>query len=229
MFERFTDRARRSLALARELSKKYKHEDIHCEHLLIGIIDAGNSFLHNHLNDIDLFSSSVTRELVLMGYETYDEDIAKSQPPIADNVKEVLESSWDVARDLKLNYISCDMILVGLINSGCCADTFSNFGVTSNMIIRSMKEYTSSNNDQMVDMDTVALSILTKSVKFAVEEESLLQLGFSFPEYYNEDRTNQIIKLLIDFTDKMYKSKKCSGIKLIDNSSFTPSDETIYS
>ena len=42
MFDKFTDRARKVMALAREEAKRFNHEYIGTEHILLGLVKEGS-------------------------------------------------------------------------------------------------------------------------------------------------------------------------------------------
>jgi ATP-dependent Clp protease ATP-binding subunit ClpC len=54
MFERFTDRARRVLVLAREEARLLNHGFIGTEHLLLGLIHEGEAKAAKALDDLDV-------------------------------------------------------------------------------------------------------------------------------------------------------------------------------
>ena len=58
MFERFTERARRVIILARGEAEKYQHEYLGTEHLLLGIIREGGGVAISVLQTITLDSGA---------------------------------------------------------------------------------------------------------------------------------------------------------------------------
>ena len=65
MFERFTDRARKSMVLANQEAQKWNHEYIGTEHILIGIIKEGSGVGVNILKQMGVDLSEVKRIEIL--------------------------------------------------------------------------------------------------------------------------------------------------------------------
>jgi ATP-dependent Clp protease ATP-binding subunit ClpC len=63
MFERFTDRARRVVALAQEEAKRLDHNYIGTEHILLGLICEGGGVAARALESLDI-SLDVVRQQV---------------------------------------------------------------------------------------------------------------------------------------------------------------------
>ena len=54
MFERFTDRARKVMALANQEAQRFNHEYIGTEHVLLGLIKEGSGVAANVLKNLDV-------------------------------------------------------------------------------------------------------------------------------------------------------------------------------
>ena len=63
MFDRFTDRAKKVMSLARQEAQKFNHEYIGTEHILLGLVQEGSGVAANVLKNLDSRSRrrSVTR------------------------------------------------------------------------------------------------------------------------------------------------------------------------
>ena len=116
MFERFTDRARRVVALAQEEAKMLNHNYIGTEHILLGLIHEGEGVAAKALESLNI-SLDAVREQV--------QDIigqGQQQPtghiPFTPRAKKVLELSLREALQLGHNYIGTEHILLGLIREG---------------------------------------------------------------------------------------------------------------
>ena len=116
MFERFTDRARRVVVVAQEESRSLGHDYIGTEHILLGILGAGESVAVQALASLGI-SLEAARQQV--------EEIAgrgsRQVPghiPFTPRAKKVLELSLREAIQLGHNYIGTEHILLGLIREG---------------------------------------------------------------------------------------------------------------
>jgi hypothetical protein len=116
MFERFTDRARRVVALAQEEAKRLNHNYIGTEHILLGLIGEGDGVAAKALESLDI-SLDVVRQQV-------EEMIGRGQQapsghiPFTPRAKKVLELSLRESQQLGHNYIGTEHILLGLIREG---------------------------------------------------------------------------------------------------------------
>jgi len=130
MFERFTDRARRVLALAREEAKKFNHQYIGTEHLLLGLIIEGSGVAAHVLEQMNVELDKVRHEIEKM-VQSGPDTVIVGQPPLTPRTKKVLELAWDEARDLQHNYIGTEHILLGLIreNEGIAAQVLLNLNL----------------------------------------------------------------------------------------------------
>jgi ATP-dependent Clp protease ATP-binding subunit ClpC len=116
MFERFTDRARRSVVLAQEEARSFNHNYIGTEHLLLGLIREGEGLAAKVLGEVGLDIETVRGEL--------DTRVGRgaSQPrghiPFTPRAKKVLELSLREALKLGHNYIGTEHVLLGLVREG---------------------------------------------------------------------------------------------------------------
>ena len=54
MFERFTDRARKVMALANQEAQRFNHEYIGTEHILLGLVKEGQGVAANVLHNLQV-------------------------------------------------------------------------------------------------------------------------------------------------------------------------------
>ena len=116
MFERFTDRARRVVVLARDEARTLNHNYIGTEHILLGLIHEGEGVAAKALHAVDISMAEVRYEV--------EEIIGRGHAPPAGHIpftphaKKVLELSLREAFQLGHNYIGTEHILLGLIREG---------------------------------------------------------------------------------------------------------------
>ncbi|MBN6055455.1 Clp protease [Nonomuraea sp. RK-328] len=115
MFERFSDRARRVVVLAQEEARMLNHNYIGTEHILLGLLHAGDGddIATRALNGFGVELGPVRRYVERqVGRGT------KGPPghiPFTPRAKKVLELSLREALQLRHNYIGTEHILLGLI------------------------------------------------------------------------------------------------------------------
>ena len=113
MFERFTDRARRTVVAAQDEARLLGHNHIGSEHLLLGLLDVqGGVALHV------LESAGITAEAARVQLEEVTGAGSKSPKghiPFTPRAKKVLELSLREALDQGKSYIGTEHILLAVI------------------------------------------------------------------------------------------------------------------
>ena len=64
MFERFTDRARKVMALANQEAQRFNHEYVGTEHVLLGLVKEGSGVAANVLKNLDVDALLVLRSQI---------------------------------------------------------------------------------------------------------------------------------------------------------------------
>ncbi len=116
MFERFTDRARKSVVWAQEEARTLNHPHIGTEHLLLGLLREGEGIAARALDaaglTLDAARASV-EERVGRGAHA-----PKCHMPFTPRAKSVLELALREALKLEHGYIGTEHVLLGLIREG---------------------------------------------------------------------------------------------------------------
>ena len=130
MFDRFTDRARKVMALAREEARRFNHEYIGTEHILLGLVKEGSGVAANVLQNLDIELKKVRLEVEKI-VQSGPDLISVGQLPFTPRVKKALEFSMEEARSLGHNYIGTEHLLLGLIceQEGVAAQVLLNLGL----------------------------------------------------------------------------------------------------
>jgi ATP-dependent Clp protease ATP-binding subunit ClpC len=116
MFERFTERARRVVAVAQDEARSHRHGSIGTEHLLLGLIDVGEGAAVQVLGDLGIGLDALRREIEEMIGQGSGEPLASV--PFTPQAKKVLELSLREALQLGHNHIGTEHLLLGLIREG---------------------------------------------------------------------------------------------------------------
>ncbi len=135
MFERFTERARRVIILARGEAEKYQHEYLGTEHLLLGIVREGTGTAIAVLKTLEFSQKQLEAELVARMPPT-ENVLTLGEIPFSPQAKKVLELSVEEARLLGQNYIGTEHLLLGLVkeDSGIAAQVLKSFGLSLTML-----------------------------------------------------------------------------------------------
>jgi bifunctional DNase/RNase len=116
MLERFTDRARRVVVLAREEARILNHNDIGAEHLLLGLIREGEGVAARALESLEISLEAVRQQvekIIGRGRRAPSGHIG-----FAPRAKKVLELSLRESLALGQVHIGTEDILLGLIREG---------------------------------------------------------------------------------------------------------------
>jgi hypothetical protein len=116
MFERFTDRARRSVVLAQEEARLLNHDYIGTEHILLGVLHEGEGVAGQAMESL-----GITLEAVRTQVGTFvgpGDTPPSGHIPFTPRAKKVLELSLREALQLGDNFIGTEHILLGLIREG---------------------------------------------------------------------------------------------------------------
>ncbi|MGH7409927.1 MAG: ATP-dependent Clp protease ATP-binding subunit, partial [Candidatus Methylomirabilis sp.] len=117
MFERFTERARKVIILAREEAIRLGHNFVGTEHLLLGLIREGDGLAVAILKKLNVNISAVKAEIEKI-VSAGSEFSPAGEIPFTPQAKKVLEYSISEARSLGHNYIGTEHLLLGLIREG---------------------------------------------------------------------------------------------------------------
>src|SRR5205823_6188917 len=117
MHDKFTERVRKVIYLAREEAARLQHDYIGTEHLLLGVIREGEGIAATVLNNlgVDLDHS---RQAVENMVSSSGGTMTIGEIPFTPRAKRVLELAVDEARSLGHNYVGTEHLLLGLIREG---------------------------------------------------------------------------------------------------------------
>jgi ATP-dependent Clp protease ATP-binding subunit ClpC len=130
MFDRFTDRAKKVMNLARQEAQRFNHEYLGTEHILLGLVQEGSGVAANVLKNMGIDLNKIRTEVEKI-VKTGPSMVTMGQLPFTPRAKKVLELSMEEAGNLGHNYIGTEHLLLGLIkeNEGIAAQVLINLGV----------------------------------------------------------------------------------------------------
>jgi ATP-dependent Clp protease ATP-binding subunit ClpC len=130
MFDRFTDRAKKVMSLARQEAQRFNHEYIGTEHILLGLVQEGSGVAANVLRQMNVDLEKIRSEVEKIVKRSTNAS-ASGNLPFTPRAKKVLELSMEEATGLGHNYIGTEHLLLGLIkeNEGIAAQVLLNLNV----------------------------------------------------------------------------------------------------
>lgn len=139
MFERFTEQTRKAVVLAQEEARRFGHDYIGIEHLLLGVLREGEDCGAQVLNSLGVTLDKVYEQVegaVGRGEEGTAERV--DQAPFTPRSKKALELALREALQLGHNYIGTGHVLLGLIlvSDDVAVPALSRLGVDANEVRR---------------------------------------------------------------------------------------------
>jgi len=130
MFNRFTERARKVVILAKEEAKRFNHNHIGTEHLLLGLVKEGEGVASAVLQNLGLSLDMIRLEVEKL-VQTGPSTVISGDIPFTPKAKKVIELAMDEARHLGHNYIGTEHLLLGLIreSEGAASQVLLNLGL----------------------------------------------------------------------------------------------------
>jgi len=130
MFNKFTERARKVILLAKQEAKRFNHDYIGTEHILLGLLREGEGVAAAVLQSLGMNLNNIRLEvekLVQVGPAT----VVSGDLPFTPKAKKVMELAMEEARTLGHNYIGTEHLLLGLIREGegVASQVFMNMGL----------------------------------------------------------------------------------------------------
>ncbi len=130
MFDKFTNRAKQVIKLAKKEAQRMNHNYLGTEHILLGLLKLGQGIAVNVLRgmtiDYDIVRQEVER-LVGFGPEIQ----LYGDPALTGKVKKVIEFANEEAQALNHNYVGTEHLLLGLLRQtdGVAAQVLENLNV----------------------------------------------------------------------------------------------------
>jgi len=114
MFDKFTNRAKQVIKLAKKEAQRLNHNYLGTEHILLGLLKLGQGVAVNVLRSLNIDFETVRNEIEKsVGYGP--EIQAYSEPALTGKVKKLFEYANEEAMNLNHNYVGTEHLLLGLL------------------------------------------------------------------------------------------------------------------
>ena len=156
MFEQFTERAKKSLALGRDHAVSMGHDYMGTEHLLIGILKEGTSIGAKVLKGLGFDLESVRRAIEAKSKPSSD-TMVEGNLPMTPRMRKVLEASMKESRNMSSNFVGTEHLLLGLVNIHECVayQVLSDMGAdrekVKNEVIKALESSSTADEDTTSD------------------------------------------------------------------------------
>jgi ATP-dependent Clp protease ATP-binding subunit ClpC len=130
MFDKFTNRAKQVVKLAKKEAQRMNHNYLGTEHILLGLLKLGQGIAVNVLRSMNIDYEAVRLEVErLVGFGP--EIQLYGDPALTGKVKKVIEFANEEAAALNHNYVGTEHLLLGLLRQtdGVAAQVLENLNV----------------------------------------------------------------------------------------------------
>jgi ATP-dependent Clp protease ATP-binding subunit ClpC len=153
MFDKFTNRAKQVIKLAKKEAQRLNHNYLGTEHILLGLLKLGQGIAVNVLRNLNLDYDTVRAEVErLVGFGP--EIQVYGDPALTGKVKKVFEFANEEAAALNHNYVGTEHLLLALLrqSDGVAAQVLENLNVNLKDIRREVIKELESFNLQLPPM-----------------------------------------------------------------------------
>lgn len=150
MFDKFTNRAKQVIKLAKKEAQRMNHNYLGTEHILLGLLKLGQGVAVNVLRNLNVDFDAVRAEVEkLVGFGP--EIQVYGDPALTGKVKKVFEHANDEAAQLGHNYVGTEHLLLSLLRQpdGVASQVLQNLGVDLDLIRKEVLKELESFNLQL--------------------------------------------------------------------------------
>jgi ATP-dependent Clp protease ATP-binding subunit ClpC len=142
MWQFFTERGKKVVQLAHREALRLGHDVIGTEHILLGILAEGEGVAVQALESLGINLHEMKRRI--------EESVGKSHPilkpvdlPLSPRAKRVLDLSIREARNMGVNYVGTEHILLGILaeGEGMAAQMLQSIGVDHAQLVREVQRF----------------------------------------------------------------------------------------
>lgn len=195
MFDKFTNRAKQVIKLAKKEAQRLNHNYLGTEHLLLGLLKLGQGVAVNVLRNLGLDYETVRQEVErLVGYGP--EIQVYGDPVLTGRVKKVLERSNEEALQLGHNYVGTEHLLLGLLkqSDGVAVQVLENLNVDLTEIRKEVMKELETFNLQLPPSSTPNSANGNRTDKTAGEKlPALRAYGYDLTEMSREGKLDPVI------------------------------------
>lgn len=177
MFERWTDRSRKALALANQEAQRFNHDYIGVEHLLLGIVKEGNGIAANILKNLEVDLRKVRLEVEKL-VKSGPDMVTMGKLPHTPRLKQVLEFAVEEARNFNHSYIGTEHLLCAILRDvdGVAAQSLIGLGVDLEKTTKEIKRLSGVRVEKTAELSSVARpdwDVYFMSLCFVVAQRSI--------------------------------------------------------
>lgn len=198
MLSRFTDGAQQVLTIAQEKAEEFGHNFIGSEHLLLGLLEEGNSVAAKALHKLGLESKALEKAIL-------DEDGRGSgfvsSIEMTPRTKRILQLAVDSANQMQHNYVGAEHILLGILRDGggIAVSILQRFGIRGEDIVKTINSLIGGADGKGESKEGSAAqgnSNLGELDGFAIDLNEQAKQGKIDPVIGRDNEINRVIQIL---------------------------------
>ncbi len=199
MFDKFTNRAKQVIKLAKKEAQRLNHNYLGTEHVLLGLLKLGQGIAVNVLRNLNLDYDIVRTEVErLVGFGP--EIQVYGDPALTGKVKKVFENANEEAASLNHNYVGTEHLLLALLRQtdGVAAQVLENLNINLKDVRREVLKELETFNLQLPPMGMAGGSATGKSSQdkagiSAEKTPALKAYGHDLTELCREGKLDPVI------------------------------------
>lgn len=150
MFSRFTEKAIQAIMLAQEEAKKFNHNYVGTEHILLGILSEGDNNVTKTLKEMG-FNAANIKLAIEDKLEFSGSTIEQTNIPFTQQAKQMLTAAWDESRRLGHNYVNIEHLFLSIFRdpNSIASKLLEELGITADSFRKTLfNELTSEHESQ---------------------------------------------------------------------------------
>jgi ATP-dependent Clp protease ATP-binding subunit ClpC len=150
MFSRFTEKAIQAIMLAQEEAKKFNHNYVGTEHILLGILSEGDNNVTKTLKEMG-FNAANIKLAIEDKLEFSGSTIEQTNIPFTQQAKQMLTAAWDESRRLGHNYVNIEHLFLSIFRdpNSIASKLLEELGITADNFRKTLfNELTSEHESQ---------------------------------------------------------------------------------
>lgn len=200
MFDKFTNRAKQVIKLAKKEAQRLNHNYLGTEHILLGLLKLGQGIAVNVLRNLNVDYDTVLSEVErLVGFGP--EIQVYGDPALTGKVKKVFEYANEEAANLNHNYVGTEHLLLALLRQtdGVATQILENLSINLKEVRKEVLKELETFNLQLPPMGMPGSQIgsrqekLTGSVGSSEKMPALRAYGHDLTELCRENKLDPVI------------------------------------
>jgi ATP-dependent Clp protease ATP-binding subunit ClpA len=195
MDERFTERMRKLLYIARQEAASHGNDSVTAEHILLALIKEGSGVAVMVLTNLGVNLEKISRSLNKLISEGEVGGLASGEIPLGQDARHIISLAIDEAKKLDHKHVGTEHLLLGLLRKrdGAPARILSEYGVSYDIAkseISSTMQRTARNRSRLHStISAVTLRALRKRISLTRSSEGRRRSNVLFRCFREERRT----------------------------------------